>query len=64
VLHVLLPKSLPKEQEKALKNAVLVYGAISVSGTLETISTNTSMGFSGYRLKADRVDTYKAPEAR
>jgi len=63
VIHVLLPKNLPKDQEKLLKNAVLIYGAISISGTLETISKNTSMGFSGYQIRADRVDAYKPPES-
>ena len=62
VLHVLLPKTLNKEQQQTLRSAALMYGAISVSGTLETVFTDTSMGFSGYRIKADRVDPYKLTE--
>jgi len=62
VLHVLLPKTLSREQQQILKSAALMYGTISVSGTLETVFTDTSMGFSGYRIKADRVDLYKSPE--
>jgi len=61
VLHVITPKSATKEQKKALKNAVLQYGALSVSGTLEVISTHTAMGFSSYRIKADVLSPYKAP---
>jgi hypothetical protein len=64
VLHVLTPKTLTKEQQKALKNAALTSGAISVSGTLETAPIRTAMGFASYRLKADRVDPYKAPETK
>jgi len=60
VLHVITPKNATKEQKKALKNAVLQYGALSVSGTLEVISTETSMGFSSYRIKADVLVPYKA----
>lgn len=62
VLHVLVPKTLTKEQQAALKNAVLMYGTISVSGTLETVSINTAMGFSSYRIKANSIDPYKTPE--
>lgn len=62
VLHVLVPKTLTKQQQAALKNAVLMYGTISVSGTLETVSVNTAMGFSSYRIQANSIDPYKAPE--
>ncbi|MDP2246968.1 MAG: DUF3299 domain-containing protein [Nitrosomonadales bacterium] len=62
VLHVVVPKTLTKKQQAVLKNAVTMYGAISVSGTLETVSINTPMGFSSYRLKADLLDSYKPPE--
>lgn len=61
VLHVLVPKKLTRDQQVALKNAVRLYGTISVSGTLETVSVNTAMGFSGYRIKADAINAYKAP---
>jgi len=59
LLHVLVPKTLTKKQQKALKSAMLIYGTISVSGTLETVSTNTSMGFASYRIKADFIEPYK-----
>lgn len=61
VLHVLTPKNISKEQKKALKNAVLLYGALSVSGTLEVVSTQTLMGFASYRLKAEQLSAYKPP---
>lgn len=64
VLHVLTPKNLTKDQQQALRNAVLMNGTISVSGTLETAPIRTAMGFASYRLKADRVDPYKAPETK
>lgn len=60
VIHVILPKILPKDQQKVLKAAAISYGALSISGQLQTVSSNTSMGFSGYRIKADRVDPYKS----
>jgi len=62
VIHVIPPKGMSKEQQKILKKAVLTYGAVSVSGTLETVSSNTAMGFSGYRLKADKIAAYQAPD--
>jgi hypothetical protein len=62
VVHVITPNNLTKQQQRIIKNAVKTYGAIVVSGTLETLSSNTSMGFSGYRIKADIIDPYIEPK--
>ncbi len=61
VIHIIPPTTLPKEQRKVLKDAFSRYGAISVSGLLETVSSDTPMGFAGYRIRADRLDLYKPP---
>ncbi|MCB5190775.1 DUF3299 domain-containing protein [Methylobacillus arboreus] len=59
VIHVILPKILPKDQQKTIDAAAQEYGPVSVSGTLETVASNTSMGFAGYRIKADRFAPYQ-----
>lgn len=61
ILHVLVPKTLTKKQQKTLKRAMLIYGTISISGTLKTVSSNTSMGFASYQVKADLIEPYKPP---
>jgi hypothetical protein len=61
ILHVLVPKTLTKKQQKTLKQAMLIYGTISISGTLKTVSSNTSMGFASYQIKADLIEPYKPP---
>ncbi|CAH1202524.1 conserved hypothetical protein [Candidatus Nitrotoga sp. BS] len=60
-LHILVPKSLTKKQQKLLKRAMSTYGTISISGTLKTVSSNTSMGFASYQIKADLIEPYKPP---
>ncbi|MCB5190770.1 DUF3299 domain-containing protein [Methylobacillus arboreus] len=52
VLQVILPKALPKDQQKTLNVAAQGYGPISIGGTLETVATNISMGFAGYPIKS------------
>ena len=56
ILHVLVPKTLTKKQQKTLKEAMLIYGAISISGTLKAVSSNTSMGFASYQVKVDLIE--------
>ncbi|ABE48971.1 DUF3299 domain-containing protein [Methylobacillus flagellatus] len=62
VIHIILPKTLPKDQQKTLDLAARQYGPISVSGLMETVASNTSMGFAGYRIKAERLMPYKLKE--
>ncbi|MGY1488574.1 DUF3299 domain-containing protein [Methylobacillus pratensis] len=59
VIHIVLPKPLPKDQQKTLNQAAQQYGPVSVSGLMETVSSNTAMGFAGYRIKAERLMPYK-----
>lgn len=60
-LHILVPKSLTKKQQKLLKRAMSTYGTISISGTLKTVSSDTSMGFASYQIKADLIEPYIPP---
>jgi hypothetical protein len=62
VLHIIVPKTLTKAQQAALKDAVQMYGSISVSGVLEIVSVHTTMGFSSYRIRAISVASYKPTE--
>jgi len=64
LIHVLTTRPLTKEQQKMLRNALLMQSAVSVSGLLETMSANTSMGVSSYRLSAELVELYKPPESK
>lgn len=62
VIHVITPRDLSKPQRKLVSNSVKTYGAIVVRGTLETISSNTSMGFSAYRLQVESIAPYIEPK--
>lgn len=62
VVHAISPNNLTKEKMKILKNSLQTYGAIVVSGTLETLNSNTAMGFSSYRIKVDRIEPYIEPK--
>jgi len=61
VIHVLISKKLTKNQKKILRDAMSTYGPISLSGTLETVSHNTAMGFASYRIKVDIIEAYQQP---
>lgn len=58
VIHVILPKAFPKNQQKTLNQAARQYGPISVRGLLETVPSHTTMGTSGYRIQADQLLPY------
>ena len=62
VIHVVSTKPLSKEQQKMLKLALLTQGAVSVSGVIETRPSDTSMGFSSYRMNAEIIEKYIRPE--
>lgn len=62
VIHVITPRNLSKPQRKLVTNGVKNYGAIVVRGTLETVSANTSMGFSAYRLQVESIAPYVEPK--
>jgi len=64
VIHVLTSKPLTKDQLRMLRNALLMQGAVSVSGVIETLPSNTSMGFASYRMNAEIIERYKAPESK
>lgn len=62
VIHVITPRNLSKPQRKLVTNGVKNYGAIVVRGTLETVSANTSMGYSAYRLQVESIAPYVEPK--
>ena len=64
IIHILTTKSLTDEQNDMLKKALLLQGAVFVSGILETVPTNTDMGFAGYNMKVEVIEPYKAPESK
>tara|TARA_B110000208_G_scaffold191153_1_gene257112 strand:+ start:25770 stop:26411 length:642 start_codon:yes stop_codon:yes gene_type:complete len=48
-----------KQQNEHLKNAALIQGPITIIGTLETISSDTSMGSAGYIVQIESIEEYK-----
>ena len=62
VIHIINNLSLSKDRLKDLHNALFLQGPIVVSGRLETVSSNTSMGFASYEMKADIIIKYQQPQ--
>jgi len=61
-LHAVNNKIDNKRENEYLKSAALIQGPITIVGTLETVTINTSLGSAGYKIQVESVEQYKAPE--
>lgn len=62
VVHAFNAKIDNKQENEVLKSAALIQGPITITGILETVSSNTSMGSAGYKIQVETIEEYKEPE--